>query len=70
MDGASKFVRGDATAGILILFVNLIGGVAIGTLQHDLPLGEALRGYTLLTIGDGLVAQVPSLLLSSRSPSS
>src|SRR4029453_7161078 len=64
MDGASKFVRGDATAGILILFVNLIGGAAIGTLQHDMPLGEALRGYTLLTIGDGLVAQVPSLLLS------
>jgi flagellar biosynthesis protein FlhA len=64
MDGASKFVRGDATAGILVLFVNLIGGVAIGTLQHDLPLGEAMRGYTLLTIGDGLVAQVPALLLS------
>jgi flagellar biosynthesis protein FlhA len=64
MDGASKFVRGDATAGILILFVNLIGGAAIGTLQHDMPFGEALRGYTLLTIGDGLVAQVPSLLLS------
>ena len=64
MDGASKFVRGDATAGILILFVNLIGGAAIGALQHDMPLGDALRSYTLLTIGDGLVAQVPSLLLS------
>jgi flagellar biosynthesis protein FlhA len=64
MDGASKFVRGDATAGILILFVNLIGGAAIGALQHDMSLGDALRGYTLLTIGDGLVAQVPSLLLS------
>jgi flagellar biosynthesis protein FlhA len=64
MDGASKFVRGDATAGILILFVNLIGGAAIGTLQHSMPLGEAARSYTLLTIGDGLVAQVPSLLLS------
>jgi flagellar biosynthesis protein FlhA len=64
MDGASKFVRGDATAGILILFVNLLGGIAIGTLQHDLSMGEAGRGYTLLTIGDGLVAQVPALLLS------
>ncbi len=64
MDGASKFVRGDATAGILILFVNLIGGAAIGSLQHGMPLGEAARSYTLLTIGDGLVAQVPSLLLS------
>src|SRR5678816_2165092 len=64
MDGASKFVRGDATAGILILFVNLIGGAAIGTLQHSMPPGAAARRYTLLTIGDGLVAQVPSLLLS------
>src|SRR5580765_7245085 len=64
MDGASKFVRGDATAGILILFVNLIGGAAIGTLQHSMALSDAARSYTLLTIGDGLVAQVPSLLLS------
>jgi flagellar biosynthesis protein FlhA len=65
MDGASKFVRGDAVAGILILFVNLIGGLAIGTLNHDLAFGDALRLYTLLTIGDGLVAQIPALLLST-----
>ncbi len=65
MDGASKFVRGDATAGILILFINIIGGIVIGTLQHSLPFGEAVRTYTLLTIGDGLVAQIPSLLMSS-----
>ncbi|MEO0998449.1 MAG: flagellar biosynthesis protein FlhA, partial [Pseudomonadota bacterium] len=65
MDGASKFVRGDAVAGILILFINIIGGLAIGSLSHDLPLAEATRNYTLLTIGDGLVAQIPSLLLST-----
>ena len=65
MDGASKFVRGDATAGILILFINIIGGIFIGTLQHDLPFADAVRNYTLLTIGDGLVAQIPSLLMSS-----
>jgi flagellar biosynthesis protein FlhA len=67
MDGASKFVRGDAIAGILILFINIIGGLAIGTLQYDLPLADALRNYTLLTIGDGLVAQIPSLVLSSAT---
>ena len=65
MDGASKFVRGDAVAGILILLVNLVGGLAIGTLNHDLAFGDALRLYTLLTIGDGLVAQIPALLLST-----
>ncbi len=65
MDGASKFVRGDAVAGILILFINIIGGLIIGTVQHDLALSQAARNYTLLTIGDGLVAQVPSLLLST-----
>jgi len=65
MDGASKFVRGDAIAGILILFINIIGGLIIGTAQHDLALSEAVRFYTLLTIGDGLVAQIPSLLLST-----
>ncbi|MEM1261493.1 MAG: flagellar biosynthesis protein FlhA [Pseudomonadota bacterium] len=65
MDGASKFVRGDAVAGILILFINIIGGLAIGTATHDLALADAMRNYTLLTIGDGLVAQVPSLLLST-----
>jgi flagellar biosynthesis protein FlhA len=65
MDGASKFVRGDAMAGIMILLVNLIGGLCIGTLQHNLSLSGALHNYTLLTIGDGLVAQVPALLLST-----
>jgi flagellar biosynthesis protein FlhA len=64
MDGASKFVRGDAIAGILVVFVNLFGGLAIGTLQHDLSFSEAARNYSLLTIGDGLVAQIPALLLS------
>ncbi len=67
MDGASKFVRGDAIAGLLILFINLLGGIAIGTLQHGLPLAEATTFYTLLTIGDGLVAQIPSLLLSTAA---
>lgn len=64
MDGASKFVRGDAIAGILILLINLIGGVFIGTLQHQLPFSLAIETYALLTIGDGLVAQIPGLLLS------
>jgi flagellar biosynthesis protein FlhA len=64
MDGASKFVSGDAIAGLLILFINLIGGLAIGMGQHGLSLSEAGRIYSLLTIGDGLVAQIPSLLLS------
>lgn len=64
MDGASKFVRGDAIAGILILFINIIGGLAIGVFQHELDAGVAMRNYTLLTIGDGLVAQIPSLVLS------
>lgn len=64
MDGASKFVRGDATAGILILIINIVGGFFVGILQHGLSAGEAAKTYTLLTIGDGLVAQVPSLMLS------
>ncbi|EAS44561.1 flagellar biosynthesis protein FlhA [Photobacterium profundum] len=64
MDGASKFVKGDAIAGILILCINIIGGLIIGMVQHDLPFGEAIQIYSLLTIGDGLVAQIPSLLLS------
>ncbi len=67
MDGASKFVRGDAIAGILIVFINIIGGFIIGVLQHDLSTGEAVRIYTLLTIGDGLVAQIPGLLLAVAS---
>ena len=65
MDGASKFVRGDAIAGLLVLVINIIGGLLIGTLEHDLPIAEAARNYTLLTIGDGLVAQIPALLLST-----
>ena len=65
MDGASKFVRGDATAGILILIINIVGGLAIGTLSHGLGFTDAARVYTLLTIGDGLVAQIPALLLST-----
>src|SRR3569833_2252646 len=64
MDGASKFVRGDATAGILILFINIIGGFFVGMIQHGLGAGESAKTYTLLTIGDGLVAQVPALMLS------
>ena len=64
MDGASKFVKGDAIAGILILFINIIGGLSIGMAQNGLGFGEAIEIYTLLTIGDGLVAQIPSLLLS------
>jgi flagellar biosynthesis protein FlhA len=67
MDGASKFVRGDAIAGIIILFVNMIGGLVIGMLQHDLSFADAGERYVLLTIGDGLVAQIPSLLLSTAS---
>ncbi len=67
MDGASKFVRGDAIAGILVLFINIIGGFAIGTLEHKLAVSEAARVYTLLTIGDGLVVQIPALLLATAS---
>ncbi len=67
MDGASKFVRGDAVAGILILIINIIGGFIIGVVQHDLSFSEAAHNYTLLTIGDGLVAQIPSLLLASAA---
>jgi flagellar biosynthesis protein FlhA len=65
MDGASKFARGDATAGIMILVLNMVGGLAIGVLAHDMSAGDAARTYTLLTIGDGLVAQLPALLLST-----
>ncbi|MBC3949063.1 MULTISPECIES: flagellar biosynthesis protein FlhA [Pseudomonas] len=67
MDGASKFVRGDAIAGLLILFINLIGGMLVGMLQHNMTFSEAGKIYTLLTIGDGLVAQLPSLLLSTAA---
>ena len=67
MDGASKFVRGDAIAGILILVINLVGGLIIGVAQHDMTFAEAGHNYTLLTIGDGLVAQIPSLLLATAA---
>ena len=61
MDGASKFVRGDAIAGLLITLINLIGGLLIGSLQRGLSLSEAASTYTLLTVGDGLMAQIPAL---------
>jgi flagellar biosynthesis protein FlhA len=67
MDGASKFVRGDAIAGIVILFINLIGGFAIGMGQHDMGFSDAVEVYTILTLGDGLVAQIPALLLSTAT---
>jgi flagellar biosynthesis protein FlhA len=67
MDGASKFVRGDAVAGIIILFVNIIGGLVIGMVQHAMSLPQATHNYVLLTIGDGLVAQIPSLLLATAT---
>ncbi|KZZ59073.1 MAG: flagellar biosynthesis protein FlhA [Oleiphilaceae bacterium] len=67
MDGASKFVRGDAIAGLLILAINIIGGLSIGILQHQLEFNDAMQKYSLLTIGDGLVAQIPSLLLSTAA---
>jgi flagellar biosynthesis protein FlhA len=65
MDGASKFARGDATAGLIILVLNMVGGLAIGMTAHDMAFSDAARTYTLLTIGDGLVAQIPALLLST-----
>lgn len=64
MDGASKFVKGDAVAGLLVLFINILGGLAVGVGQHGLSFSQAATNYTLLTIGDGLVAQIPSLMLS------
>ncbi len=64
MDGASKFVRGDAIAGILILLINIIGGFVVGVMQHNLSMGDAASNYTLLAIGDGLVAQIPALVIS------
>ena len=64
MDGASKFVRGDAVAGILIMFINVLGGLFVGVLQHNLDLATAAKTYTLLAIGDGLVAQIPALIIS------
>ncbi len=64
MDGASKFVRGDAVAGLIITAINVIGGIIIGVVQHHVPLGEAASTYTIMTIGDGLVSQVPALIIS------
>ena len=67
MDGASKFVRGDAVAGIIILVINLIGGFVVGVLQHDMDMANAAKAYTLLAIGDGLVAQIPALIISTAA---
>ncbi|SFU20169.1 flagellar biosynthesis protein FlhA [Kosakonia arachidis] len=67
MDGASKFVRGDAMAGLLIMAINIVGGLIIGILQHDLSFADAAQTYTLLTIGDGLVAQIPALIISTAA---
>lgn len=67
MDGASKFVRGDATAGLVIMVINIIGGLLIGMMQHDMSFAEAGRTYTLMTIGDGLVAQIPALVISTAA---
>ncbi len=67
MDGASKFVRGDAVAGILIMLITIIGGLIVGVMQHNLPLAEAAKNYTLLTIGDGLVGQIPALIISTAA---
>ena len=67
MDGASKFVRGDAIAGIMILVINLVGGVMVGVLQHDMSFGKALSTFAALTIGDGLVAQIPALIISTAA---
>lgn len=64
LDGAMKFIKGDAIAGIIIIFVNLLGGITVGVLQHGMPISEALHVYTMLTIGDALVAQIPALLIS------
>jgi flagellar biosynthesis protein FlhA len=67
MDGASKYVKGDAVAGIMITVINIIGGLIVGVVMHDLAIGEATKIYTLLAIGDGLVAQIPSLIISIAS---
>ncbi|WP_321502083.1 flagellar biosynthesis protein FlhA [Breoghania sp.] len=67
MDGASKFVRGDAIAGLLITFINVIGGIVIGVIQNDMSFADAGRSYTLLTVGDGLVSQIPALIVSTAA---
>lgn len=67
MDGASKFVRGDAIAGIMIMVINVVGGLLVGVIQHGMDVGHAAESYTLLTIGDGLVAQIPALVISTAA---
>src|SRR5690625_6643722 len=67
MDGASKFVRGDAIAGLLIMIINVVGGLIVGLAQHQLSVGEAAHVYTVLTVGDGLVAQIPALIISTAA---
>ncbi|MDH5552806.1 MAG: FHIPEP family type III secretion protein, partial [Nitrosomonas sp.] len=67
MDGASKFVRGDAIAGIMIMLITIVGGLIVGVVQHDLILADAAKNYTLLTIGDGLVGQIPALVISTAA---
>src|SRR5271169_23092 len=67
MDGASKFVRGDAVAGLLVVFINVIGGMIVGIAQQGLPFAEAVRTYTALTVGDGLVTQIPALIVSTAA---
>ena len=67
MDGASKYVRGDAVAGIMVTVINIVGGLLVGMVQHDLDFAQALKNYTLLAIGDGLVAQIPSLIISTAA---
>lgn len=67
MDGASKFVRGDAIAGLMIMIINVVGGLLVGVLQHNMDIGHAAESYTLLTIGDGLVAQIPALVISTAA---
>ncbi len=67
MDGASKFVRGDAIAGIIITSINIVGGLLIGVLQHGMDVGEAARAYTILTVGDGLITQIPALIVSTAA---
>ncbi|AUH00358.1 flagellar biosynthesis protein FlhA [Prodigiosinella confusarubida] len=67
MDGASKFVRGDAVAGLMIMAINIVGGLLVGVLQHGMSLGQSAESYTLLTIGDGLVAQIPALVISTAA---
>ena len=67
MDGASKYVRGDAVAGIMVTVINIVGGLIVGMIQHDMGFADALKNYTLLAIGDGLVAQIPSLIISTAA---